>query len=179
MQPEDHEPPPHRPTSERQEGDHGAARPDYGQAGHLAGSRGPTSADRARKAAGAGRRAATSSGRAAGRAAGGALRVARKVSHAEGAGESGLSRIIELHAFNAGGDTALAISLAGTLFFQVPSGEARNQIALFLGITMLPFAVLAPLIGPFLDRFSRGRRWSIGATMALRAFGAWALAGAV
>lgn len=105
--------------------------------------------------------------------------MARKATHSGGAGESGLSRLLELHAFNAAGDAALAISLAGTLFFQVPSGEARSQIALFLGITMLPFAVVAPLIGPFLDRYRRGRRWAIGSTMALRAFGAWALAGAV
>ena len=34
---------------------------------------------------------------------------------------------------------------------------------------MLPFAMVAPLIGPFLDRFRRGRRWAIGATMAVRA----------
>ena len=61
----------------------------------------------------------------------------------------------------------------------MPSSQARSQIALFLGITMLPFAVVAPLIGPFLDRYRRGRRWAIGATMALRAFGAWGLAGAV
>ena len=78
----------------------------------------------------------------------------------------GLSRLIELHAFNAAGDAAVAISLAGTLFFQVPTGEARGQVALFLGLTMLPFAIVAPLIGPFLDRFSHGRRWAIGATMA-------------
>ena len=81
---------------------------------------------------------------------------------AEGAGDSGLSRLIELHAFNAAGDAAVAISLAGTLFFQVPTGEARGQVALFLGLTMLPFAIVAPLIGPFLDRFSHGRRWAIG-----------------
>jgi len=116
---------------------------------------------------------------ASGRAAGGAARVARRASRSGGAGESGLFRLIELHALNAAGDSALAISLAGTLFFQVPSGEARTQIALFLGITMLPFAVIAPLIGPFLDRYRRGRRWAIGATMAIRAFSAWAMAGAV
>ena len=87
---------------------------------------------------------------------------------AEGAGDSGLARLIELHAFNAAGDAAVAISLAGTLFFQVPTGEARGQVALFLGLTMLPFAIVAPLIGPFLDRFSHGRRWAIGATMAVR-----------
>ena len=105
--------------------------------------------------------------------------MARRATHAEGAGDSGLSRLIELHAFNAAGDTAVAISLAGTLFFQVPSGEARGQVALFLALTMLPFAIVAPLIGPFLDRFSHGRRWAIGSTMAIRAFLCWVLATAV
>src|SRR5215218_10307705 len=113
------------------------------------------------------------------RAAGYTVRQARRATHAEGAGESGLSRVIELHAFNGAGDAAVAISLAGTLFFQVPTDQARGQVALFLGLTMLPFAVVAPLIGPFLDRFSHGRRWAIGATMALRAFLCWVLADAV
>jgi MFS family permease len=130
---------------------------------------------RARRAAARARQAAALSGRAAT----GAARMARRASRAQGAGETGLYRLIELHAFNAAGDAALAISLAGTLFFKVPSSEARGQIALFLGITMLPFAVMAPLIGPFLDRFRRGRRWAIGATMLLRALGCWTLAGAV
>ena len=107
------------------------------------------------------------------------LRQARRATHAEGAGDSGLSRLIELHAFNGAGDAAVAISLAGTLFFQVPTDQARGQVALFLGLTMLPFAIVAPLIGPFLDRFSHGRRWAIGATMALRAFLCWVLADAV
>jgi hypothetical protein len=44
---------------------------------------------------------------------------------------------------------------------------------------MLPFAIVAPLIGPFLDRFAHGRRWAIGATMAVRAFLCWALASSV
>jgi MFS family permease len=112
-------------------------------------------------------------------AAGFTFHQARRASHAQGAGDSGLFRLIELHAFNAAGDAAVAISLAGTLFFQAPTGEARGQVALFLGLTMLPFAVVAPLIGPFLDRFAHGRRWAIGATMALRAFLCWVLAGAV
>ncbi len=107
------------------------------------------------------------------------MRQARRASRAEGAGDSGLSRLIELHAINAAGDAAVAISLAGTLFFQVPTGEARGQVALFLALTMLPFAIVAPLIGPFLDRFSQGRRWAVGATMAIRAFLCWVLATAV
>lgn len=119
------------------------------------------------------------SARAVGRASKFTLRQARRAADAEGAKDSGLSRLLEMHAFNTAGDAAVAISLAGTLFFQVPTGEARGQVALFLGLTMLPFAIVAPLIGPFLDRFAHGRRWAIGATMAIRALLALALAGSV
>lgn len=129
------------------------------------------------------RRGAATAGRSVARgtrtAAGYTYQQARRATHAEGAGQSGLSRLIELHAFNAAGDTAVAVSLAGTLFFQVPTGEARLQVAQFLAMTMLPFAIVAPLVGPFLDRFSHGRRWAIGGTMALRAFLCWVLADAV
>ena len=107
-------------------------------------------------------RGARGAARVTGRAGRLRRRQARRAADAEGAGDSGLARLIELHAFNAAGDAAVAISLAGTLFFQVPTGEARGQVALFLGLTMLPFAIVAPLIGPFLDRFSHGRRWAIG-----------------
>jgi MFS family permease len=124
-------------------------------------------------------RGARAAGRGAGTAGQFAVTQARRATRAEGAGDSGLSRLIELHAFNAAGDAAVAISLAGTLFFQVPTGEARGQVALFLGLTMLPFAIVAPLIGPFLDRFSHGRRWAVGATMAIRCFLCWVLATAV
>jgi MFS family permease len=128
-------------------------------------------------------RGLTAGVRATGRGFAGAARAtgrtARRASEAEGAGESGLSRLIQMHFFNTAGDSAVAISLAGSLFFQVPSGEARGQVALFLALTMLPFAIVAPLIGPFLDRFAHGRRWAIGATMALRAFLCWVLATSV
>jgi MFS family permease len=117
--------------------------------------------------------------RATGRAGRFTVHQARRATRAEGAGDSGLFRLIEMHAFNTAGDAAVAISLAGTLFFQVPTGEARGQVALFLGLTMLPFAIVAPLIGPFLDRFSHGRRWAIGGTMAVRAFLCWVLGAAV
>ena len=133
---------------------------------------------RGRRVAGATGRGLRRTGKATGSAASYTFRQARRASRAEGAGDTGLYRLIELHAFNAAGDAAVAVSLAGTLFFAQP-GEARGQIALFLGLTMLPFAIVAPLIGPFLDRFSHGRRWAIGATMALRAFLCWLMADAV
>lgn len=140
---------------------------------------GPASRTRlpgARKAGAATGRGIRRTGTGSARAATYVYRQARRASHAEGAGESGLARLIELHAFNAAGDAAVAISLAGTLFFQVPTNEARGQVALFLGLTMLPFAIVAPLIGPVLDRFSHGRRWALGSTMAIRAFLCWVLA---
>jgi MFS family permease len=140
--------------------------------------RGEQLTDAAGRGLAAGARGALAAGQATGRGVTAVFRFARRAARAEGAGDSGLSRLIELHAFNAAGDAAIAISLAGTLFFANP-GEARGQVALFLGLTMLPFAVVAPLIGPFLDRFSHGRRWAIGATMAIRAFLAWLMADAV
>jgi MFS family permease len=146
----------------------------------------PSAADRARRL---GRGIATGTratgrglrrlGRGTARASRFTVVQARRASEAEGAGESGLSRLIQMHVFNTAGDAAVAISLAGSLFFQVPSGEARDQVALFLGLTMLPFAIVAPLIGPFLDRFAHGRRWAIGATMAVRAFLCWVIASSV
>jgi MFS family permease len=140
--------------------------------------RGDQLADAAGRGFAAGAKGALAAGRATGRGLSSAFRFARRAASAEGAGDTGLSRLIELHAFNAAGDAAIAISLAGTLFFANP-GEARGQVALFLGLTMLPFAVVAPLIGPFLDRFSHGRRWALGATMAIRAFLVWLMADAV
>src|SRR4029077_19753279 len=157
-----------------------------GQDRHMTASGPPSSRAPARKVG----HALGSGARGAGRAVAGmvrgtgrfgrfTLRQARRAASAEGADRSGLSRLIEMHAFNTAGDAAVAISLAGTLFFHVPTGEARGQVALFLGITMLPFAIVAPLLGPFLDRFSHGRRWAIGSTMAIRAFLCWLMADAV
>lgn len=147
---------------------------------------GQTRADRARsmgRGIGTGAKATArgmaATGRVTGRMGRAVGRNARRAAGAQGAEQSGLNRLIYLHFFNTAGDAAVAISLAGSLFFQVPSGEARGQVALFLGLTMLPFAIVAPLIGPFLDRFSHGRRWAIGATMAIRAFLCWALAGGI
>ncbi|MCW2800250.1 MAG: transporter [Aeromicrobium sp.] len=123
--------------------------------------------------------ASARTGRVVARGGTSAYTGARRFTQSGGARESGLSRLLELHAFNTAGDAAFAVALAGTLFFTVPTAEATGQVTLFLVLTMLPFAVVAPLIGPFLDRFRRGRRWAIGATLATRAFCCWVLAGAI
>ncbi|GAA5155313.1 MFS transporter [Nocardioides marinquilinus] len=108
-----------------------------------------------------------------------AVSQAKRAANAQGAEQSGLNRLIYLHASNAAGDAAVAISLATTVFFAGATSDARGQVALFLALTMLPFAIVAPLIGPFLDRFSHGRRWAIGATFAIRGVLCLLLAGAV
>jgi hypothetical protein len=56
-------------------------------------------------------------------------------------------------AANVAGDTLVAIALAGTLFFDVPTADARDKVALYLGITLAPFAVIAPVLGGLFNRF--------------------------
>ncbi|MEU4778748.1 MFS transporter [Micromonospora sp. NPDC023633] len=93
---------------------------------------------------------------------------------ARGAGdEVGMVRLFDLHAISCAGDTLIAIGLAGTIFFNVPLGEARSKVALYLLVTMVPFAMLAPVVGPLLDHFRHGRRYALAATMLGRAFLAW------
>ena len=99
--------------------------------------------------------------------------------HSGGAGETGLARVTELHASHTAGDAAMMLALAGTLFFNPQTAEVRSQVALFLVLAMVPYTLVAPLIGPLLDRFSHGRRWAIGTTMASRAFLCWVLAEAI
>lgn len=74
------------------------------------------------------------------------------------------------------GDALVAVALANTVFFRVPVGEARGRVALYLLLTMAPFAVLAPLVGPLLDRTRAGRRTAIAVTFGGRAALAWVMA---
>ncbi|TWV40828.1 MFS transporter [Streptomyces misionensis] len=109
----------------------------------------------------------------------GAARGIRRATHAHGAGESGLGKLIELHAVNGAGDVMITVALASTVFFSVPTDEARGRVALYLAITMAPFTVLAPVIGPLLDRLPHGRRAAMAAAMLARALLALLISGAV
>ncbi|NHC16205.1 MFS transporter [Motilibacter sp. E257] len=103
----------------------------------------------------------------------------RRATRAHGAGETGLAKLIDLTAIGSAGDALITVSLASTLFFSVPTGEARGQVAVYLLVTMAPFAVLAPVVGPLLDRLRHGRRWVISGTFVLRAVLALVMATAV
>ena len=129
-------------------------------------------ADRAHRAAGA-----TAVG--TGRAVGATGRRIRRATSAEGAGESGLAKLIELHAVNSAGDMMVTVALASTIFFSVPTGEARGRVALYLLITMAPFVLLAPVIGPLLDRLPSGRRSAMALSMLARAAIAWMMTSSI
>ncbi|MFJ4711505.1 MFS transporter [Streptomyces sp. NPDC088785] len=109
----------------------------------------------------------------------GTARGIRKATHAHGAGESGLGKLIELHAVNGAGDVMITVALASTVFFSVPTDEARGRVALYLAITMAPFTLLAPVIGPLLDRLPHGRRAAMAGSMLARALLALVLSSAV
>ncbi len=82
---------------------------------------------------------------------------------------SAFARLARTHAVAVAGDTLVTIALAGTLFFSIDPGQARGKVFLYLALTMAPFAVVAPLVGPALDRSSGGRRWMVVGSSALRA----------
>jgi hypothetical protein len=90
-----------------------------------------------------------------------AARRVRAASRADGAQESGLTHLLWVNALHMAGDAMIAVSLAGTLFFSATTDAQRSNVALYLLVTMAPFAVLAPIIGPALDRLQRGRRWAM------------------
>jgi MFS family permease len=97
------------------------------------------------------------------------VRRLRRWNSRDGAGVSGLAALVETHALQAAGDATITVALAGSLFFSVPTHEARSKIALYLLVTMAPFAVVAPVLGPLLDRLRHGRRIALALTMLARA----------
>ncbi|NIH86956.1 MFS transporter [Amycolatopsis granulosa] len=82
----------------------------------------------------------------------------QRATKADGADKSGLTSLTYAVMLNYASDAAMAIALANTLFFAATSGESRGRVALYLLITIAPFALVAPVIGPLLDRIQRGRR---------------------
>lgn len=101
----------------------------------------------------------------------------RRMVRRGGAEESGFAAMQELVFVSSAGDALIAVTLAGSQFLSVQPGEARNKVAMYLLITMAPFALLAPLVGPMLDRFPNGRRIALGMTLLARAGLAYSLAG--
>lgn len=85
-----------------------------------------------------------------------------------GAPVSPFQRLATTHALLTVGDVALVVALADS-FLSLDAGAARGKVLLYLLISFAPFAVIAPLIGPMVDRAAGGRRMMIQATALGRA----------
>jgi len=105
--------------------------------------------------------------------------LVHRVTGASGAGRTGLSTLIELTAASGAGDAFVAVSLAGTIFFSTSVDQARGRVVLFLLVTMAPFAVLAPFIGPALDRMQQGRKFLLAGTLLARGLLCWGMSAAI
>jgi len=120
--------------------------------------------DAVRRAGGAFR----SGGRASGRAGRRTAAFVHRLTGAQGADRTGLGTLFEMTAVSGAADAFVTVALAGSIFFSTSVDQARGRVVLFLIITMAPFAVLAPFIGPALDRIQQGRRFVLAGTMLTR-----------
>jgi MFS family permease len=123
---------------------------------------------RAGDAAHATGRAFRTGGQASGKATKRTAGLVHRITGAKGADRTGLATLIEMTAASGAADAFVTVALAGTIFFSTSVDQARGRVVLFLIITMAPFAVLAPFIGPALDRIQQGRRFVLAGTMLTR-----------
>jgi MFS family permease len=123
--------------------------------------------------------ATQTAGRVGAAAAGGAGRFVHRLTGASGASRTGFATLLELTAAGGIGDAFLTIALAGTLFFSTSVDQARGRVAFALLITIAPYAILAPLIGPLLDRVRQGNKFIFAGTLLARGLLCWGMSGSV
>jgi MFS family permease len=99
----------------------------------------------------------------------GGIRAFHRATTADGADRSGLTALTYATMMTYAVDAAVAVALANTLFFAAATAESKTNVALYLIITVAPFAVVAPVIGPMLDKLQRGRRAALAVSFAGRA----------
>ena len=78
-------------------------------------------------------------------------------------------RLTITHGAMMGGDAAMLVALADSLFLSIDPTAARGRVLLFLVVSFAPFLVIAPLIGPVIDRAAGGRRTVIQLVAGARA----------
>ena len=94
-----------------------------------------------------------------------------------GLGTTPFARLALVNVLAVAGDTLVTMALAGSLFFSISPQAARGRVALYLLLTVAPFAVVAPLLSPVVDRSRGGRRALIIAAAASRAVVCLSMAG--
>src|SRR5580693_7747772 len=139
----------------------------------------PSRRDRVVSASQGAAKAGAAAAKAGAAAVGGTGRVVHRMTTASGAGRTGLSTLLELSIVSSIGDAFVVIALAGTLFFSSTAEQARGRAAFALLVTIAPYAILAPLIGPMLDRVRQGNKYILIGTMLARGLLCWGMAGAV
>jgi predicted MFS family arabinose efflux permease len=84
-------------------------------------------------------------------------------------GQPVVRRVALTHAIDDAADALVTLSLVGSLFFSVSLDASRGRILLYLILTAAPLALVAPVVGPALDRLGVGYRWLIAASQLTRA----------
>lgn len=87
----------------------------------------------------------------------------------QGFGTTPFARLARTHFASVVGDASFVIGMASSVFFSVDFDAARWRVGLFLLLTLVPFAVVAPLLGPAIDRARGGRRLMLIASCTVRA----------
>jgi len=82
--------------------------------------------------------------------------------------ETAFGRLALVQVVMLAGDTLVTISLAGSLFFSITPKAAEGKVLLYLLLTVLPFAVVSPILGPAIDANRRARRLIVFASAAGR-----------
>src|SRR5579863_4282289 len=72
--------------------------------------------------------------------------------------DSPFRRLATVHGLSSAGDALVAIALAGSVFFDVSAKAAESRVALSLALTVAPFLIVGPLLGPLVERAGGGRR---------------------
>jgi uncharacterized membrane protein len=83
--------------------------------------------------------------------------------------EEAFLRLALTHTLSSAGDAMVTVAMAGSIFFTTNPNQARGKLVLALVLTMAPFAVVAPFLGPAIDRSSGGRRLMLVVAAAGRA----------
>ena len=84
-------------------------------------------------------------------------------------------RLALVHVVMMAGDTLVTVSLAGSLFFSVSPTEAKSKVLLYLVLTIAPFAVVSPVLGPLIDRSANGRRILVALSASVRVLLCWSM----
>ncbi len=82
---------------------------------------------------------------------------------------SPFARFARAHGLSVAGDALVTISLADSFFFSLDPNDARYKVALYLILTVAPFGLIAPWLGPAIDRLKGGHRYMVIASALIRA----------